>query len=74
MLDAFWSLSTTRDFGLGLGPIPWNLILEYARWAGIDDDNEELFVTAIREMDAAYIDWHAKNKASDPEPDPPKRK
>ncbi len=41
---------------MGVGPIPWNAIVQYAGWYGLDRDVTEAFVDIVREMDSAYIE------------------
>lgn len=55
-MKAFYDLSTCRSAGMGIGPIPWNAIIQYAGWYGLDRDVTEAFVDIIREMDSAYIE------------------
>ena len=55
---AFDRLSTCRQIGMGLGPIPWDKTVEYAcRW-GLDREMTDPFVTIISQMDQAYRTWH----------------
>lgn len=51
--DDFWSLSTERQIGFGIGPIPQSAIDRHvAGWSGED---VEMFEHCIREMDRAYM-------------------
>jgi len=59
-LDAFWDLSTCRQMGMGLGPIPWKDILEYAQYKELDCDLVDMFFLTIRAMDRVYLDWSDK--------------
>ena len=61
-LRAFRELSTTRQFGMGIGPIPWDRILLYAQWQGLDPDLTEALTVIIRCMDDVYLEWHAKDQ------------
>lgn len=54
-LKAFWELATCRDFGLGLGPIPWFHCVQYAQLYGLDHEMTQLFVNVIRELDECYL-------------------
>ncbi len=54
---AFWDLDTTRSYGMELGPIPWNLIVDYAERAELDEELKEPFVRIIRGMDNTYRGW-----------------
>ena len=58
-LKAFWDLNTCRSTGMGIGPIPWDKIVQYGSYAGLDDDMIEPLVSIIREMDAEYLLWHS---------------
>lgn len=50
-MHAFAELSTERDFGMGMGPIPASKIREHAREAGLDRDATRTFVDVIRALD-----------------------
>lgn len=56
-LSAFMELTTERQIGMGLGPIPWSAILLYAERKNLDPGIHEAFVHVIRAMDSAYLDW-----------------
>lgn len=56
-MKAFWDLSTCRQVGMGLGPIPWDSMVRYAQFYGLEDDVAEAFVYIIRAMDIVYLDW-----------------
>lgn len=62
-LESFWDLSTCRNFGMGVGPIPWLAIIEYARHLGFDDLLSNDFCKIIKDMDNIYIDWYNKQQA-----------
>lgn len=53
-IDAFWELSTERDFGYAMGPIPWSKIMEYADRAGLDAVMNRVFLKVVRELDEEY--------------------
>ena len=55
-LQAFWDLSTTRQFSPSLGPIPWNRIMEYGRWIGLEADMMRVFSRVVTDLDAVYLD------------------
>lgn len=60
--DAFSSLSSDRDLGMGLGPIPWSSIDRFAirhRIIGCDFDR---LVSLVQAMDGAYLDYHKAKK------------
>ena len=55
-MKAFFDLSTCREVGNAIGPIPWNIIIEYAKHSGLDRDTTSCFVQIIRQMDSEYLD------------------
>lgn len=61
-LKGFHDLSTCRSIGMGMGPIPWRDIIEYAGFYRLDEDITEAFVDIIREMDTAYLGWHSEER------------
>lgn len=62
-LRAFWRLSTCRQIGMGVGPIPWNCIVQYADRYGLEPAVSEMFIEVVREMDSAYLKWSNDQKA-----------
>lgn len=56
-MECFWELSTTRALGFGvMGPIPWHMIILYARHKGFTDEQSvEVLKFFIRELDAEYL-------------------
>lgn len=55
---AFLELSTDRDYGMGMGPIPYSSIADYLDRLGIEDDSwYEDFVDFIRALDSAFISY-----------------
>lgn len=54
---AFWELSSCRQFGWSVGPIPWRDMVLYAEYAGLDSENTQLFATVLRELDEVYLSW-----------------
>jgi len=61
-LKAFFDLSTCRQSGMGLGPIPWHIIVQYAKFYQLEEDVTEAFIDVIREMDTAFLE---KNQPQD---------
>lgn len=63
---------------MGIGPIPWNVIVQYADYYGLESDIAEAFVDIIREMDSAFIKYQIDEQKSlnDPikKPGPNRRK
>lgn len=59
--QAFVALSSDRQLGMSVGPIPWSSIDRYALRFGIDGgDDFEAFAALISAMDGAYLDHSAK--------------
>ncbi len=54
--QAFHELSTCRQVGMILGPIPWAAIRDYCEDLGIDDEDERAdFTMIIRLLDDVYL-------------------
>lgn len=53
--EAFGELSTERQIGMGIGPIPWSAIKAYAEEFGIVGDEFESFLHIMRAMDSEYL-------------------
>lgn len=51
--EDFWRLSTERQIGMGIGPIPQSAIDRHV--VGWDDEDADLFEFCIREMDGVYL-------------------
>ena len=56
-MRSFWDLSTERQIGFTVGPIPVNSIYSYACAKGIPSSIMVLFETVIRAMDQTYLKW-----------------
>jgi hypothetical protein len=64
--NAFNELSSERQIGMGLGPIPLSAIRRYAEEWELDGDEYEVFYSIIRKMDIKYLDMtHSKNQTQD---------
>lgn len=58
---AFHQLSGDRQIGMGLGPIPYSSIHDFARINGLDPGAEtQEFFHHIRQLDAEFLDYHTK--------------
>ncbi len=59
ILAAFWKLSTCRNMGMGVGPIPWTAIDSWAVRHGYDSDEieYETFIFLICEMDSVFLEY-----------------
>lgn len=54
--QAFWDLTTDRQIGMGIGPIPWSAVDRYAARHRLDDDEQfDLFARFVRAMDAVFL-------------------
>ncbi len=56
-LRAFWELSTERQFGYTLGPIPISKLKEFCDRLSLDHVTSEVVKAVIRAMDGAYMEW-----------------
>lgn len=54
-LDSFWELSTERQLGMSVGPIPASKRDEYAGKKGLVGYSAELFNLVIKALDAAFM-------------------
>ena len=61
-LRAFWDLNSTRRYEMG--PVPWDIAVEYGHHVGLDGSIVDAFVAIIRAMDAAYLSWVAEQRRS----------
>jgi hypothetical protein len=53
--SAFRRLSTCRQLGMGMGPIPWTAVKDYALMEGMDRDEFTEFDYLIEAMDSEYL-------------------
>ena len=63
---AFADLSTCRAIGFATGPIPWTAVDAYAAREGLTGQARQVFVGAIRALDAAYLHDQAAQRAKEP--------
>ena len=61
-MKSFYDLSTCRNVGMALGPIPWTAMNAYANHYRLAWDVAEAFIDIMREMDEAYISNQATEK------------
>lgn len=66
--DDFWRLSTERQIGMGVGPIPQSAIDRHV--AGWSDEDADMFEFCIREMDGVYL-MRANKSEESPTPGNP---
>lgn len=55
VVAAFNTLFADRDVGMGLGPIPWTAIRQYADYLGLRDGEFSDFTFLLRQMDDEFI-------------------
>ena len=72
-LSAFWELSSCRNFGWVIGPIPWTALNDYADFSGLDSGMRKVFVAVIRELDEIYLSWQRDNVKKTAEAEKPKK-
>lgn len=60
--DAFWDLNGCRTFGMGMGPIPWTAIKDFAQAFEFDEEQFDDLYYYVRRMDDAYLKHHAPKK------------
>lgn len=61
-MRAFWELSSTRQFGGVVGPIPWDMIVAYGERKGLDDAMMGVFEDVIRSLDESYLKWQRQKQ------------
>lgn len=54
-IEAFWELSSERQIGMGYGKIPHSAIRRWSDREGMDEDEAESFLGAIRVMDRVWL-------------------
>ena len=59
-MKAFWVLNSCRNYENGL--IPWNRVLEYAIFNGLDSDRVDILYRIVERLDIAYLEWRMKEQ------------
>lgn len=54
-IQAWYELDTCRQVGMDVGMIPWDKIVLYGQFHGLENDVLQAFIQIIREMDAAFM-------------------
>jgi len=54
-LRAFWELSSERQFGQSVGPIPWSKVIQYGERKGLDSVMIGVLEVVMRELDEVYL-------------------
>lgn len=63
---AFNDLTTERQSGMGVGPIPVSKIEAYAKKLGLSPDEADRFEIILRRMDEAYVTESMPTKPGEP--------
>ncbi len=58
---AFQDLMSSREVGMGLGPITWKTVQDYCTIKGLDEDQTEQMHYHIKKMDLFYMQ-HMRKK------------
>jgi hypothetical protein len=61
-LNGFFDLSSTRQVGMGAGPIAWIHIEEYCRALELNAEQTEAMHHHVRQMDNAWLDFTDKRQ------------
>lgn len=68
-VSSFWDLSTERQVGVGLGPVPASAIEWMAERIGVGEDEFESYRCAMRALDRVVIENASKgNNGTAPAP------
>lgn len=67
---AFGELATCRPIGMGVGPIPWDTIVNYGTFHGLDRGLLKPFISIIMGLDRMFLE-RVSSKAT-PKPTPKK--
>lgn len=62
--EDFWELTTERQLGFGIGPIPANVIDMHTK--GWTYEDADMFKSCIRSMDAVYMSFANKTEGDPP--------
>lgn len=70
-MHAFWELSTERQFGHVIGPIPHSKIVAYGYRARLSEGMLRVFEHVIRELDEHWLMWQRDaQRKTEPTPGP----
>lgn len=58
-IQAFWDLSTERQVGMALGPIPMSKVEELADRFCLTEENTDTLKRSVRAMDKEFLAWSA---------------
>jgi hypothetical protein len=62
--EAFSQLTSSRQVGMGLGPVPTLAIIEWGLVNNLDADQREDLLWFIPRLDAKYLEWANKKNAN----------
>lgn len=57
--SAFMELHSTRPSSMGVGPIPWTAIKDYAFAYDLDSEQTQDLFYFVRTIDNAYLSWES---------------
>lgn len=57
-------MSTERQYGMGIGPVPESAVRNEAAILGLDEVEAEMFSSVMRRLDAAFLREHASKTGS----------
>ena len=63
--NGFWNISTDRQVGMSLGPLPHTAIREYAKEYNLPEEDADDFRRLVRAMDGFYLSWIDKKREID---------
>jgi len=58
----FLELTSSRQMGFGIGPIPWLAVEQYGTTKGLDEEQQEMMHMHIIAMDTVYMKHQAKKQ------------
>ena len=61
--NAWFELTSARSIGMSMGPIPWNVVQDYAERFGLDDFQTEALHYHVRCMDDVFFEHQNKKHA-----------
>lgn len=61
-MQAFHRLSTCRQVGMGLGPVPWTAVVQYGSMQELGQDQLEALHYHMARMDEAYLGYLAETQ------------
>lgn len=67
-LEAFFELSTDRQIGMGVGPIPYTSLECYAQRYDFEGSDFDVFKSIIRSMDELYLSRQKKETGKSGKP------